>query len=143
LQHRDIVGTDEDDLIHDVCYYPLGRYKFDGVSGTDVFERPKESIAVAGNSDVPAFAGAIRTDDVAHATVKCQVIGAVKHRYLKMNFGNAQHGQWWIEIFRQALFIRSDPLFRPEADIQFGPGTWEKTNGRIDGLLRLNISEAF
>src|SRR5882672_4404612 len=78
LQHRNIVGADEDNLIHDVCHDALWRYQFDGVSRTDILEHAKESIAVAGNSDVSVFTGVVRTHNVAHPAVEGQVIGTVK-----------------------------------------------------------------
>src|SRR5437899_12161671 len=102
-----------------VCCYALWSSAFDGVSPSDVLERPKESIAVAGDSDVSVFAGAIRTHNVAHPAVEGQVIGTVKHRCLKMNLGDAQHGQGRIDVACQARFIASDSLLRQDADLQF------------------------
>ena len=119
-------------MIHDVCDYALWRYQFDSVSRSDVLERPKESIAVAGDSDVSVFAGAVRTHNVAHPAVEGQVIGTVKHRCLKMNLGDAQHGQGRIDVSCQALFIASDPLLRPEADIQFELGYRRKMIGALN-----------
>ena len=135
------MGADEHSLIHNVGICTAWRQQLNRVPTTDIFQDPKKSISMTGNSDVPAVPRTARACNVAHAPVEGDIIGPFKHRHLEMDFGDAQHRHGRCDVFAQAAFVCRDPLLRPEAEINFVPRRSGEANGGLDGLLGLKISE--
>jgi len=59
-----------------------------------------------------------------------------------MQLRDAQHGQGWINVLRQGVFVRRDPRLRPGAKIEVAFGGWTETGGYSARLASLAVPEA-
>jgi hypothetical protein len=83
------------------------------VSDSDVLQRPKETITVAGDTDVAGLAWRGGAGDPADAAVQDEVVGAREDRHLDFQARDPQQCEGCVHLDEKALLILLDATLVP------------------------------
>src|SRR5215831_21061671 len=91
--------------------------KLNGIAGLDILKPAKKAIPMARNAHISVLANLGSAGNAPHSAIKRQVIRAVKHRDLEMNFWNQQDSYRLVMFGAETFQVGMDSLWAPQGEV--------------------------
>jgi hypothetical protein len=136
LQDARVIRIDYDCPVNNVDVSPLRGEKLNLISGVNILEPAKKTIAMPRNGNVPSLSGKGCSADPSHPTIECDCVGAVQHRDFQMQLRDPQNSYRMSRVWCPAIPVRNAAACRPGRNRGSVQVLWEARDGTIWILAR-------